>query len=161
LIAEFARVRAAVPEATFVIAGEGYLRGDLETAIAAIGAQSWISLPGRISDEELRDLYRRAWVVTSNSLREGWGMTITEAAACATPSVVIDIAGHRDAIDPDISGVLVPVSESLGDAIADVLLDFDRLTALRAGAERFAQEFSWEATALSLFELLLEDARRR
>ena len=33
------------------------------------------------------DWYRRAWVVASTSQREGWGMTLTEAAACGTPAV--------------------------------------------------------------------------
>ena len=44
------------------------------------------------------DLYRRAWVLASASAREGWGMTVTEAAACGTPAVVSDVAGHADAV---------------------------------------------------------------
>ena len=67
----------------------------------------WISLPGRVGDEELVDWYRRAWVVASSSQREGWGMTLTEAAACGTPAVATAIAGHADAVLDGESGLLV------------------------------------------------------
>ena len=60
-------------------------------------------LPGRLSDDALVDLYRRAWVLASASAAEGWGMTVTEAAACGTPAVVTDIAGHRDAVQSTAS----------------------------------------------------------
>ncbi len=68
--------------------------------------------PGRVSDEELVDWYRRAWVVASSSQREGWGMTLTEAAACGTPAVATDIAGHADAVVDGESGLLV---ENVGE----------------------------------------------
>ena len=45
-----------------------------------------------------------AWVVASSSVREGWGMTLTEAAACGTPAVATRIAGHVDAVDDGVSG---------------------------------------------------------
>ena len=41
--------------------------------------------PATSTDDELVDLYRRAWLLASASAREGWGMTLTEAAACGTP----------------------------------------------------------------------------
>jgi glycosyltransferase involved in cell wall biosynthesis len=157
LIREFVTVHDAVPSARFVIVGEGYLRSDLEALIEALGAGDWITLAGHVSDEELRDLYRRAWVVTSHSLREGWGMSITEAAACGTPAVVVDIAGHRDAVLDGVSGVLVADGDSLGDAIVRVITDPERLEGLGRGALAHAATFSWDTVALRLFELL--DAR--
>lgn len=160
LIEQFCRVREHVANARFVIVGEGYLRSDLETQIRAAGAEQWISLmPGRISDDELLDLYRSAWVVTSHSLREGWGMSITEAAACATPSVVVDIAGHRDAVKDNESGILVPEGRPLADSIVKVLSDDALLARLRHGALDYAATFSWDAVALRLFQLLDERAR--
>ena len=74
-------------------------RDQLETQIHEAGAERWIHLPGHLTDDELVDLYRRAWLLASASAREGWGMTLTEAAACGTPAVVTRIAGHGDAVD--------------------------------------------------------------
>jgi len=76
--------------------------------IAQHGASGWIALPGYVSDDALIALYRQAWGwLASTSLREGWGMTVTEAGACATPSVVTRISGHEDAVVHGRSGLLV------------------------------------------------------
>ena len=90
-----------------VIIGEGYERPALEALRDELGATDWVSLPGRVDDEELVSWYRRAWVVASSSQREGWGMTLTEAAACGTPAVATAIAGHADAVLDGESGLLV------------------------------------------------------
>jgi len=153
LIEYFVEVRKKVPTAEFMIVGEGYLRTELEELIAAHGAQEWIRLPGRISDEALLDLYQKAWLVSSSSLREGWGMSLTEAAACGTPSVAVDIAGHRDAVKHGQSGLLVN-EDSMAATIAEVLLDEQQLGALRSGALEYAKTLTWDSAALRLFKLV-------
>ena len=103
-----AEVRATHPDLELTIVGEGYEREHLEALIDDLDASDWVSMPGRLSDDALVDLYRRAWVLASASVAEGWGMTITEAAACGTPAVVTDIAGHRDAVQPGSPGCSPP-----------------------------------------------------
>ena len=88
LIRELAEVRRRVPDVELVIVGEGAERERLEDLVDAVDGAEWIRLPGRLADDELVALYRQAWVLASASVAEGWGMTITEAAACATPAVV-------------------------------------------------------------------------
>ena len=153
LIREFAAAHSSVPSARLVIAGEGYLRGDLESLIDGLGANDYISLVGRVSDQELLRLYQEAWVVTSASLREGWGMSLTEAAACGTPVVASDIAGHRDAVAQGRSGLLVSDSD-IGATLVQVLQDDHLRQELSHGARQFAEELSWDNTALRLFDLL-------
>ncbi len=153
LIESFVEVHKMVPTSKFVIVGEGYLRTELEDLITSHGAQEWISLPGRISDGELLSLYQRAWLVSSLSLREGWGMSLTEAAACGTPSVAVDIAGHRDAVKNGQSGLLVE-AEHVAGTIASVLLDEEKLNDLRLGALDYAQSLTWDSAALQLFQLV-------
>src|SRR5581483_5324170 len=91
LIDVLARVRARHPSLEAVIAGEGYERADLEARARALGADRWLRMPGRVDDDGLLELYRSAWVVAASSSHEGWGMTLTEAAACATPAVATRI----------------------------------------------------------------------
>ncbi len=74
-------------------------------------------LLGHVERDELRAEYRRAWVVASGSLAEGWGLTLTEAAACGTPAVATDIRGHRCSVVDGRTGVLAAPAE-LGDALA-------------------------------------------
>jgi glycosyltransferase involved in cell wall biosynthesis len=160
LVAALLETKKSVPALEAVLVGEGYERDALEAQIRAADAQSWLRLPGRVSDAELVELYRRAWVLTSASAREGWGMTLTEAAACGTPSVVTDIAGHRDAADPGISGLLVPEVAALAPALARVLNDPAEQARLSAGALGHAAQFTWDATARSTFQALAGEAAR-
>lgn len=143
-----------------VIVGQGEERAALEARIATAGATGWLRLPGRVDDEELVELYRRAWLVTSASAREGWGMTITEAAACGTPAVVTRISGHADAVVDGRTGLLAEPAD-LGVAMGSVLADGALRDRLAAGAAEHAARFSWEATAEATLRALADVAGRR
>lgn len=144
-----------------VIVGEGYRREDLERQIHEAGAETWIHLPGKVTDDEVVDLYRRAWVLASASAREGWGMTITEAAACGTPAVVTRIAGHLDAVVPGQSGLLVDNREELVGALDRALGDGELRARLGAGALAHASKLTWGATARGTLEVLAAESLRR
>lgn len=161
LIDGLLRARAEHPTMEAVIVGEGYERAELEKKIRAAGAESWLRLVGRVSDDELRALYQRAWVLTSASAREGWGMTITEAAACGVPSVATRIAGHTDAVIDGETGLLVTDPADLGRTLAGVLTDRELHARLAAGALAHAATFTWEETARSTFAALVREAARR
>jgi glycosyltransferase involved in cell wall biosynthesis len=123
LIDALAAVRRRQPALRAVIVGEGYEREALEAQIRELDAAEWISLPGRVDAATLLDLYRKAWVLASASAHEGWGMTITEAAACGTPAVVTRIAGHADAVLHERTGLLVDDPQQIGDAIERIVVD--------------------------------------
>jgi glycosyltransferase involved in cell wall biosynthesis len=154
------QLRERVPGLELVIVGEGDERPKLESEIQRVGASNFVRLAGRITDDELISLYQRAWLLTAASEAEGWGMTITEAAACGTPAVVTDIGGHRDAVEDGVSGELVPLAD-LGVAVEAVLTDPDRLSRLQRGALVRAERLTWEATALATYRELADDAIRR
>ena len=161
LIDVLVEVKRRRPQLEAVIVGEGYEREDLEAQRHEAGAEDWIHLPGRITDEELVDLYRRAWAVAGASIREGWGMWLTEAGACGTTGVATDIAGHRDAVVSDRTGVLVERRDEFVAALDAVLGDDALRARLSAGALEHATRFTWEATALGTLEVLAADAMRR
>ena len=104
-------------------------------------------MPGYVADEDLVDLYRSAWVVASTSLREGWGMTVTEAGACRTPSVATRIAGHQDAVIDGQTGMLVDGQDDLVGALRTILGDEDLRQRMGAAAAHHAAHFTWDATA--------------
>jgi len=159
LIDALIRLRQEHPTLEAVIVGEGYERPALEAQIRAAGATDWLRLPGRVDDAALLDYYRRAWVLTSASAREGWGMTITEAAACGTPSVVSNIAGHTDAVADGLSGLLVEPGDLAG-ALNRVLSDQGLRDRLSAGALAHAATFTWANTARRTFAALAQEAAK-
>ena len=160
LIRAAATARATVPDLRLTIVGEGYERLELERVIGDVGGSEWVDLPGRCSDAELVSLYRQAWVLASASSHEGWGMSITEAAACGTPSVVTDIAGHRDAVEHGVTGLLCPEPADLGQALVELLSDDERRRRMSDAALERSSRYTWSSTATELMRLLAEEARR-
>lgn len=155
-------VKASHPDLELVIAGEGYERPALEEQIRRAGAEGWIRLPGFVSKDELVELYRSSWLVASSSLREGWGMTVTEAGACGTPAVASRISGHLDAVRDGETGLLFDDADGMVKALDSMLSDPGLRTRLGAAALAYASGFSWEATARqTLAELAAERMRRR
>ena len=160
LLPALADVRERVPDAEAVIIGDGPHRERLEARAASLGATDWLRFVGRVSDDELVAWYQRAWVVTSASKREGFGLTLTEAAACGTPVVATRIPGHIDAVDEGRSGLLVDNMTELTDAVVALLGDSSRRNALGAGALKHASKFTWEASTAAMFGALCDEADR-
>lgn len=158
LIRGAAEARRSVKDLTLTIVGDGYERERIETLIHRLGAQDWIRLTRHVSNESLLEHYQRARVVASASVREGWGLTLTEAAACGTPSVATRVVGHIDTVDDGVSGLLVDDEQELGDALARVCLDDDLWRRLVEGATRHAARFSWDRTAVGIFDALADEA---
>ncbi len=154
-------LKARQPQLQAMIIGEGYERPELETQIAAAGAGEWFSLPGRLSDADLIDAYRRAWVVGSTSSHEGWGMTLTEAAACGTPAVATRIAGHEDAVIDGASGFLVTSVPEMVEAMDSILSNPMLRRRLSQGALRRVEDLTWEQAALRALEALAAQVNRR
>jgi glycosyltransferase involved in cell wall biosynthesis len=142
-----ARARREHPALTVELIGDGPDRRALESWIDDHDAGAWASIAGRVDDAALLDAYRRAWVVLSASHAEGWGMSLTEGGACGTPAVATDIAGHRGAVMPGTTGLLVPDAGALGPALATVLRDGRLRSRLGAAARRHAGALSWTAVA--------------
>jgi glycosyltransferase involved in cell wall biosynthesis len=161
LIDALARARADVADLRLVIVGEGPSRPELEARLDASGARGWVRLAGRVPLDELIDLYRQAWLTVSASLAEGWGMVLTEAAACGTPAVATDIVGHRGAVIDGATGVLVPTPADLAPAVAKLLQDPAERDRLAAGALVHARTLTWERTATGTLAVLLQATRER
>jgi glycosyltransferase involved in cell wall biosynthesis len=161
VIRSAAAARELCPDLELVIVGKGEERERLESLVRSLGADDWVTFAGFLADDELVDLYRRAWVLTSGSLAEGWGMTITEAAACGTPAVVTDIPGHRDAVHADRSGLLARDERAFSEQLTAILTDDALRARLSRGALDRAAELTWDATAIGTLAALADDARRR
>jgi len=166
-VKQFDRVVAAArplaalhPGLEIVIVGEGYGRPRLEAAIEEAGAGDVVRLTGHLPIDELVTLYRRAWVLVSTSAREGWGMTVTEAAACGTPAVVSRIPGHVDAVEDGVTGLVVDNEDQFVKGVDRLLADGALRARMSKAAQERARRYLWEATALGALELLADEARR-
>jgi glycosyltransferase involved in cell wall biosynthesis len=82
-------------------------------------APASVSFLGRLGGEEVRDRLARAHVLVATSVREGWGLNVSEAAACGTPAIGYSVPGLVDSV-PSSGGALVPPEpEALGQALVE------------------------------------------
>lgn len=127
--------------------------GSLEASLAARAGPT-VELLGRVSHEELRDLYRRARALLFPQV-EDFGLAAVEAQACGCPVIAFAAGGALDSVTP-ASGRLLPDQSvaTWADAMREVRAgSFDPL-ACRANAERFSNE-SFDASILALASELL------
>ena len=112
------------------------------------------------------DLLRRAWVVASASVKEGWGLTMLEGNACGTPAVATRVPGLVDAVRDGETGLLVPYGDqpALARALTRVLSDSVLRSRLALGGLAFAGTFTWDRTAdeaLALAQQVVAQGPRR
>jgi glycosyltransferase involved in cell wall biosynthesis len=164
LIEAVAKARETAPELSLTIVGVGPERNRLRELVANLGAEDFVTFEGRVTDEELVDRYRSAWVVASTSVVEGWNMTLTEAAACGTPAIATRIPGHVDAVADGTSGLLADDLDGIAAHLVTIARDPGVRDRLSAGALQHAKQFTWQNTATRILEALADEAvahRRR
>lgn len=116
--------------------------------IAQLEAAGRVELLGHQSD--MPALLAAANLVVLPSWREGLPKSLLEAAAAGRAVVTTDVPGCRDAIDPDVTGLLVPVRNAarLADAIGELLQNRERRQAMgRAGRELAERAFDVDQVA--------------
>ena len=145
LIAAAARVIREVPDARFVILGEGELRDALERQIKELGLERHVILAGFRPD--VIGLIKSFDIFAMSSLTEGLGTSILDAMACAKPVIGTRTGGIPEAVRDEDTGVLVPPHDDAALAAAIIRLLKDPALAARLGAsgrQRAAEYFSVE-----------------
>jgi glycosyltransferase involved in cell wall biosynthesis len=141
---------------TLTIAGSGDDRPRLEELARRLGVADAVRFLGFVTEDEKLHLLRTCWANLFPSPKEGWGITVIEAAACATPSIASDSPGLRDSVRAGVTGHLVPHGDV--GALAAQLLAYAGAPALvaRLGAEAraWAAQLSWESAATATEEHL-------
>jgi glycosyltransferase involved in cell wall biosynthesis len=150
LVAAFASMTARHPDVCLFIAGQGPLRGVLESRIASLGLADRVRLLGYLPDSTLPAAYQAAdiSIVPSTSL-EGFGLTTLESLACGTPVLVTPVGGLPEAIRPLAPSCILPgakpdqIAEGLDAYLAGEL----RVPTAPACVDYVHQNFTWERVA--------------
>lgn len=153
IVSAFARFCASVESAELTLLGDGpseYVQRlrDLGTRL---GVSERIRFLGRVSQREKHQEMARAHMLLLASVREGWGLVVTEANAFGTPAVAYDVPGLRDSIRHDKTGLLTrPTPDALADAMLQLWSDPKRYKRLSAGAVAWSSTFSFDRTTDAL-----------
>jgi glycosyltransferase involved in cell wall biosynthesis len=136
------------PDVRLEIAGVGDYRPELERLAGRLGLERAVLFHGFVSEERKIDLMRSAWANIFPSPKEGWGITVVEAAACGTPSLASNSPGLRDSVWHGETGFLVPHGdiEALAGRMVELADSASLVERLGARARRFAEGLTWEST---------------
>ena len=136
-------IRPALPDAELWCVCE---RPDEETEGEGV---RWM---GRIEQNVLVDLYRRAWVFCLPSTYEGFGVPYIEAMASGVPVVASPNVGAREVTRGGQDGMLAS-DDALGAKLLELLRDGKTRAEWRERGLRRAQDFSWERVCQSYEEV--------
>ena len=141
-----------------LVAGRGDDLPRLEALRESLGLEQHVEFLGYVSDVEKGELLRKSWINLLTSVKEGWGISNLEAAACGTPTIASDVPGLRDSVMDGQTGLLIPHGdvETLSRRIEELLGDEEKLARLGSGARRFAERFGWDASAHAMEKFLKE-----
>jgi glycosyltransferase involved in cell wall biosynthesis len=148
-IRAFETARALRPELSLVIAGdaESAYAKKISRYVRRSRRRAGISMLGRVSGDERQRLMRQASVILVTSVKEGWGLVVTEANSQGTPAIVYDVDGLRDSVQNGKTGVVVANNDyrAMGRAIVELLKDTSRFATLQENAWQWSKEFTFEA----------------
>ena len=140
-IRALSRLRRSVPDASLVVVGDGPERGELLRLADELRLREAVEFAGRVSEPEKTRLLADATILVSIAVREGWGLTVTEAARVGTPSVCYRIPGLRDSVVHGRTGILTdPSPDALADGAAALLAEPARYKQLREAAWRHSAD---------------------
>jgi glycosyltransferase involved in cell wall biosynthesis len=150
LVEAAALVVRQVPDARFVIAGEGELRPALEHQIKHLGLEKHVMLAGFRPD--VLSVHKAFDLFVMSSVTEGLGTSILDAMAAGRPVVATAAGGIPEVVRDGATGILVPPRdhEAMAAAIVKLLKDEplrkrlgaagQSLVHARFSAERMVQE---------------------
>lgn len=111
---------------------------------------------GFVSEEKKLELLSKSKAVLFPSIREGWGIPITEAANVGTPSIVFDSPGICDAVNFGQAGYLCKSNtvEGLFEQLMFCIRDEEQYSKRRKEAYEFSRQFVWENTGKKVEEFI-------
>ena len=114
------------PEVKFVIAGrklEGF--EELEYEVERLSIQKFVSFPGKISNDEKVEYFRKSLIYLQPTLHEGFGLAIAEAMSCGVPVITTKVGAVPEVVDE--AGIYVNPNEPLeiANAIKELLSNSD------------------------------------
>ncbi len=135
----------AVPDARFVILGEGELRDHVERQVRDHHLEKHVLLPGFRTD--VLGCIKSFDLFAMSSITEGLGTSLLDAMACSRAVVATEAGGIPEVVDPGVTGLLVPPRDPqrMAEAIIALLQDDTRRRQMgEAGFARVSERFTVE-----------------
>ena len=144
------------PEVKLYVVGGGPLLKKLPAWIKAHDLDGKVELTGFVPAARKYELLSSSLALLQTSYKEGWGLTVMEAAQLHKTTIASDVPGLRDSVRDGETGILFPSGDAAAcaSAMEKIYGDVELRTTLGQNAKRYAESFSWEKSARETLELL-------
>jgi phosphatidylinositol alpha-1,6-mannosyltransferase len=148
-VEHFVEAARYVPDAWFVIAGDGSLLDSMKRLADSMGVANRVRFLGPVQEERLPEVYAACdvFALPSVSRLEAFGIVALEAMATGKPVIVADIPGVREVIEDGRDGLLAdPMNpRDLAEKIGRLLRDPEARRAMGARArDKVVESFGIE-----------------
>ena len=148
ILKAFEIAKKELPDLQFLLAGSvaGPFGGKVIQDIDESCHRKSIQYLGKVDEATKIDLMRRSHLIAVTSIKEGWGLIVTEAASQGTPAVVYDIDGLRDSVRHKETGLICRrnTPEGLAREICKALSDKEEYERMRGNAWEWSKEINFE-----------------
>ena len=151
------KVLSKIPNARYVVVGDGGYRDKLVQMAMESPARDAIEFTGPVSDAEKWKWYRKCSLFVMPSTIEGFGIVYLEANAFGKPVIGGNVMGVPEAVVDGETGLLVdPLDvDAIADAIIGLLQNSSEARRLgENGRKRAERDYSWRANAEQFLELV-------
>ena len=144
------------PEVKLFVVGDGPLLKKLPAWLKTHGLEGKVELTGFVSASRKYELLSSSLALLQTSYKEGWGLTVMEAAQLCKTTIASDVPGLRDSVRDGETGILFPSGNAAAcaSAMEKVYGDVELRASLGRNAKRYAESFCWEKSARETLELL-------
>ena len=154
----FEIAKKSIPNLRFLVAGNAdgrYGKKFLE-AIEKSSYKDDIELLGRVSTEKKTEIMRKSHLISVTSVKEGWGLIVSEAASQGTPAVVYTVDGLRDSVRDGETGRIIAENtpDALAEGIVNLLENPSEYERLRRNALDWSRELTFDRSYESFLEIL-------
>lgn len=140
-------LRAELPTISLHVLGSGWWHDQLVARRDELGLQDCVTFHGHVSEPVKFQELERAWLHVLPSIKEGWGLSIIEAAAMGTPSVAYRSAGGvQESILEGVTGLLADDHDDLLGKVRALLMDETTRTEMGSKALARSTQFHWDTT---------------
>ena len=144
----FEIAKATIPNLKLKMAGDssGPYAKKVLSYISSSPYKADIEVLGRVTKEQKITLMQRAHFITVTSVKEGWGLIVTEAASQGTPAVVYNVDGLRDSVRDGQTGLIVATNTpiALADKISKLLSEPKLYSALQHSGWEWSRTITFD-----------------
>ncbi len=155
-----ADLRGEFPGLRVRLVGQGAWEPRLREAVEELGVTDLVKFDGFVDEGAKRRILAESWVLAMPSVKEGWGLSVMEAAAAGTPTVGFRVRGLTESVQDGVTGLLADDLHGFVEGLGEVLRSAEIRERLGNAARERAAGFRWDDAAAA-FATVLDRATAR